>query len=133
MNTYFVPFKVIPMIKIEWHDPIDMFRSSATSLTRLRNARCWRLSDWLTNHDRSGKIYSGIYRDEKFMPREKDKKKCSRTKLRGALQASFCLKRSDCCLSPTPVYSLEDSRRFYELLSTVLLLLSLTVLQLVSL
>ncbi|UYV84547.1 hypothetical protein LAZ67_X002588 [Cordylochernes scorpioides] len=54
-----------------------------------------------------------------------------RTKLRGVLQASCCLKRSDCCLPPTPVYFLEDSRRFYELLSPVLLLLSLTVLQLV--
>ncbi|UYV84125.1 hypothetical protein LAZ67_X001261 [Cordylochernes scorpioides] len=53
-----------------------------------------------------------------------------RTKLRGVLQASCCLKRSDCCLPPTPVYFLEDSRRFYELLSPVLLLLSLTVLQL---
>ncbi|UYV75939.1 hypothetical protein LAZ67_13001870 [Cordylochernes scorpioides] len=35
-------------------------------------------------------------------------------------------------LPPTPVYFLEDSRRFYELLSSVLLLLSLTVLQLES-
>ncbi|UYV70032.1 hypothetical protein LAZ67_7001538 [Cordylochernes scorpioides] len=56
-----------------------------------------------------------------------------RTKLRGVLQASCSLKRSDCCLPPTPVYFLEDSRRFYELLSTFLLLPSLTVLQLVSL
>ncbi|UYV82367.1 hypothetical protein LAZ67_21001806 [Cordylochernes scorpioides] len=38
--------------------------------------------------------------------------------------SSCCLKRSDCCLPPTPVYFLEDS------LSPVLLLLSLTVLQL---
>ncbi|UYV64930.1 K02A2.6-like [Cordylochernes scorpioides] len=53
-----------------------------------------------------------------------------RTKLRGVFQASCCLKRSDCCLPPTPVYFLEDSRRFYELLSPVLLLLSLIVLQL---
>ncbi|UYV84451.1 hypothetical protein LAZ67_X002227 [Cordylochernes scorpioides] len=51
-------------------------------------------------------------------------------KLRGVLQASCCLKRSDCCLPPTLVYFLEDSRRFYELLSPVMLLLSLTVLQL---
>ncbi|UYV81791.1 hypothetical protein LAZ67_20002382 [Cordylochernes scorpioides] len=51
-------------------------------------------------------------------------------KLRGGLQASCCLKRSDCCLPPTPVYFLEDSRRFYELLSPVLRLLSFTVLQL---
>ncbi|UYV70991.1 K02A2.6-like, partial [Cordylochernes scorpioides] len=50
-----------------------------------------------------------------------------RTKLR-VLQASCCLKRSDCCLPPTPVYFLEDSKRFYELLFPVLLLLSLTVL-----
>ncbi|UYV64569.1 hypothetical protein LAZ67_3001200, partial [Cordylochernes scorpioides] len=54
----------------------------------------------------------------------------NQTKLRAVLQASCCLKRSDCCLPPTPVYFLEDSRRFYELLSPVLLLLSLTVLQL---
>ncbi|UYV64088.1 hypothetical protein LAZ67_2006536 [Cordylochernes scorpioides] len=40
---------------------------------------------------------------------------------------------SDCCLPPTPVYFLEDSRRFYELLFPVLLLLSFTVLQLVML
>ncbi|UYV68325.1 hypothetical protein LAZ67_5003884 [Cordylochernes scorpioides] len=39
------------------------------------------------------------------------------------------LPRSDCCLPPTPVYFLEDSRRFYELL----LLLSLNVLQLLCL
>ncbi|UYV82442.1 K02A2.6-like, partial [Cordylochernes scorpioides] len=62
--------------------------------------------------------------DEELMPGGR------RTKLRGVLQASCCLKRSDCCLPPTPVYFLEDSRRFYELLSPVLLLLSLTVLQL---
>ncbi|UYV82910.1 hypothetical protein LAZ67_22001356 [Cordylochernes scorpioides] len=43
-----------------------------------------------------------------------------------------CLKRSDCCLPPTPVYFLENSRRFYELLFPVLLLLSYTVLQLGS-
>ncbi|UYV61916.1 K02A2.6-like [Cordylochernes scorpioides] len=55
-----------------------------------------------------------------------------RTKLRGGLQSSCCLKRSDCCLPPTPVYFLEVSRKFYELLSPVLLLLSLTVLQLLS-
>ncbi|UYV64133.1 hypothetical protein LAZ67_2006659 [Cordylochernes scorpioides] len=48
------------------------------------------------------------------------------------IRASCCLKRSDCCLPPTPVYFLEDSRRFYELLSPVLLLLSLTVLQLMA-
>ncbi|UYV83974.1 hypothetical protein LAZ67_X000747 [Cordylochernes scorpioides] len=41
----------------------------------LRNARCWRLSDWLTNRDRSAKIYSGIYRDEKLMPGEKKDKR----------------------------------------------------------
>ncbi|UYV68170.1 hypothetical protein LAZ67_5003239 [Cordylochernes scorpioides] len=40
-----------------------------------------------------------------------------KTKLRAVLQASCCLKRSDCCLPPTPVYFLEGSRRFYELLS----------------
>ncbi|UYV84840.1 hypothetical protein LAZ67_X003669 [Cordylochernes scorpioides] len=95
---------------------------------RLRNAQAWRLCDWLTNHDRSGKIYSGIYRDEELMQgRSKNEATC------GVLQASCCLKRSDCCLPPTPVYFLEDSRRFYELLSPVLLLISLTVLQLVSL
>ncbi|UYV63048.1 hypothetical protein LAZ67_2002940 [Cordylochernes scorpioides] len=42
-----------------------------------------------------------------------------------------CLKKSDCCLPPTPVCFLEDSGKFYELLFLVLLLLSLTVLQLV--
>ncbi|UYV83410.1 hypothetical protein LAZ67_23000910 [Cordylochernes scorpioides] len=62
-------------------------------------------------------IYSGIYRDEELMQRGR------KTKLRG-------LKRSDCCLPPTPVYFLEDSRRFYELLSPVLLILSRTVVQL---
>ncbi|UYV72962.1 hypothetical protein LAZ67_10001281 [Cordylochernes scorpioides] len=55
-----------------------------------------------------------------------------RMKLRGVLQASCCLKKSDCCFPPMPVCFLEDSGRFYELLSPVLLLLSLTVLQLVS-
>ncbi|UYV75192.1 K02A2.6-like, partial [Cordylochernes scorpioides] len=63
--------------------------------------------------------------------RRKIRKRGRRTKkLLGVLQASCCLKRSDCCLPPTPVYFLEYSRRFYELLSPVLLLLSLTVLQL---
>ncbi|UYV85003.1 hypothetical protein LAZ67_X004225 [Cordylochernes scorpioides] len=71
-------------------------------------------------------IYSGIYRNEELMQEGR------RTKLRVVLQASCCLKRSDCCLPPTPVYFLEYSRRFYELLSPVLLLLSITVLQLVT-
>ncbi|UYV79024.1 hypothetical protein LAZ67_17000664 [Cordylochernes scorpioides] len=44
-----------------------------------------------------------------------------------------CLKRLDCCLPPRPVYFLEDSGKFYELLSPVLRPLSFTVLQLVSL
>ncbi|UYV62693.1 hypothetical protein LAZ67_2001594, partial [Cordylochernes scorpioides] len=40
------------------------------------------------------------------MPGEKkDKKESRRTKLRGVLQASCCLKRSDCCLPPEPVTS----------------------------
>ncbi|UYV67930.1 hypothetical protein LAZ67_5002528 [Cordylochernes scorpioides] len=43
--------------------------------TLLCNARCWRLSDWLNNCDRSGKIFSGIYRDEKLMPGGKKDKK----------------------------------------------------------
>ncbi|UYV72920.1 hypothetical protein LAZ67_10001186 [Cordylochernes scorpioides] len=38
---------------------------------RLHKAWCCRLSDWLTNHDCSGKIYSGIYRDEVLMPKKK--------------------------------------------------------------
>ncbi|UYV82052.1 NRBP1 [Cordylochernes scorpioides] len=46
--------------------------------------------------------------------------------------AMCCLKRSDCCLPPTPVYFLKDYRRFYQLLSPVLLLFSFTVLQLVQ-
>ncbi|UYV69260.1 hypothetical protein LAZ67_6003021 [Cordylochernes scorpioides] len=68
------------------------------AVKRLRNAQAWRLCDWLTNHDRSGKIYSGIYRDEELMQGGR------RTKLRGELQASCSLKRSDCCLPPTLVY-----------------------------
>ncbi|UYV66535.1 hypothetical protein LAZ67_4001989 [Cordylochernes scorpioides] len=47
--------------------------------------------------------------------RRKIRSEGRRTKLRGVLQASCCLKRSDCCLPPTPVYFLEDSGRFYEL------------------
>ncbi|UYV80758.1 hypothetical protein LAZ67_19001648 [Cordylochernes scorpioides] len=44
-----------------------------------------------------------------------------RTKLSGVLQesASCCLKRSGCCFPPTLVYFVEDSRRFYQLLSPV--------------
>ncbi|UYV73821.1 hypothetical protein LAZ67_11001026 [Cordylochernes scorpioides] len=72
----------------------------------------------------AAQIYSGIYRDEELM------RKSRRTKLCDVLQASCCLMRSDCFLPPTPVYFLKDSRRYYELLSPVLLLLSLTVLQL---
>ncbi|UYV61972.1 hypothetical protein LAZ67_1007226 [Cordylochernes scorpioides] len=56
-----------------------------------------------------------------------------RTERSYVAQASCCLKRSNCCLPPTPVYFLEDSIRFYELLSPFQLLLSLTVLQLASL
>ncbi|UYV66179.1 DBH, partial [Cordylochernes scorpioides] len=33
----------------------------------------WQLSDWLTNNDRSGKIYSGIYRDEELIPRVEER------------------------------------------------------------
>ncbi|UYV78496.1 hypothetical protein LAZ67_16001767 [Cordylochernes scorpioides] len=50
----------------------------------LRNARCWRLSDWLTNGDRFGKIYSRIYRDEKLIPGEKRDKKKSKN------EATWC-------------------------------------------
>ncbi|UYV72760.1 hypothetical protein LAZ67_10000554 [Cordylochernes scorpioides] len=90
--------------------PIDNTKA-ALHAARKKEAKRWRLSDWLTNHDRSGKIYSGIYRDEELMQGSR------RTKLRGVLQAICCLKRLDCCLPPMPVYFLEDSRRFYELLS----------------
>ncbi|UYV84510.1 hypothetical protein LAZ67_X002412 [Cordylochernes scorpioides] len=65
--------------------------------------------------------------------RKKDNKKKSKNNATCVLQASCCPKRSDCCLPKTPVYFLEDSRRFYEFLSPVLLLLSLTMLQLMSL
>ncbi|UYV79729.1 hypothetical protein LAZ67_18000496 [Cordylochernes scorpioides] len=93
----------------------------------------WRLSDWLTNRDRSGKIDSGIYRDEGLMPGRRKIKKKKNEATWWTPSKRCCLKRSDCCLPPTPGYFVEDSRRSYELLSLVLLLLSLTVLQLVSL
>ncbi|UYV82321.1 hypothetical protein LAZ67_21001699 [Cordylochernes scorpioides] len=91
--------------------------------------------DWPTrspdvNPIESGTLALDMLGGETHARGKKDKKWSRRTKLRGVLQASCCLKRSDCCLPPTPVYFLEDSRRFYELLSPVLLLLSLTVLQL---
>ncbi|UYV71273.1 hypothetical protein LAZ67_8002471 [Cordylochernes scorpioides] len=47
--------------------------------------------------------------------RRKIRKRGGRTKLRGVLQASCCLKRSDCCLPPTPCTSckiLEGSTNF---------------------
>ncbi|UYV76642.1 HPRT1 [Cordylochernes scorpioides] len=76
----------------------------------------------------TGKIYSGICRDQELMLGRR------RTKLRSVTQAnaSCCFKRSDCCLPPTPVYFMEDSRRFYELLSPILLLFSFPALQLLA-
>ncbi|UYV84326.1 hypothetical protein LAZ67_X001851 [Cordylochernes scorpioides] len=109
------PLHVGPQISCEWNEPEKI----GTEI-------------WQTNRDRSGKIYSGIYRDQELMPGGRKIRRSRRTKLRGVLQASYCFKRSDCCLPPTPVYFLEDSRRFYELMSPVLLMLPLTVPQLVS-
>ncbi|UYV77265.1 K02A2.6-like [Cordylochernes scorpioides] len=53
-----------------------------------------------------------------------------RTKLPGVLQATLLSQEVGLLLTADAVYFLEDSRRFYELLSPVLLLLYLTVLQL---
>ncbi|UYV62973.1 hypothetical protein LAZ67_2002687 [Cordylochernes scorpioides] len=47
---------------------LEAIASMKDPASRLRKARGWRLSDSLTNRDRSGKIYSGIYREEKLMP-----------------------------------------------------------------
>ncbi|UYV72977.1 hypothetical protein LAZ67_10001369 [Cordylochernes scorpioides] len=46
---------------------------------------------------------------DSLQERRKIRKRGRRTKLRGVLQASCCLKKSDCCLPPTPVCFLEDS------------------------
>ncbi|UYV61158.1 hypothetical protein LAZ67_1003622 [Cordylochernes scorpioides] len=53
--------------------------------------------------------------------------------LLGPLHLKGGSKRSDCCLPPMPVFFVEDSRRFYQLMSPVLLLPSFTVLQLETL
>ncbi|UYV61894.1 hypothetical protein LAZ67_1006995 [Cordylochernes scorpioides] len=77
-------------------------------------------------------IYFGIYSDEELMPeRQKKDKKNEATWWTPSKRC--CLKRSDCFLAPTPVYFLDDCRRFYQLLSPVLRLLSFTVLRLVCL
>ncbi|UYV85130.1 hypothetical protein LAZ67_X004667 [Cordylochernes scorpioides] len=81
----------------------------------------WRRT--LSRTDKSErKIYSGIYRDEELMPKKKK-------------EATWWTPSKRCCLKrlglpPTPVYFLEDSRRFYQLLSPVLPLLSFTVMRL---
>ncbi|UYV79000.1 hypothetical protein LAZ67_17000609 [Cordylochernes scorpioides] len=75
-------------------------------------------------------VHSVIYRLQAVIENEGCHIEQGLTKLRGVLQTSCCLKKSDCCLPPTPVCFLEDSGRFYELLSPILLLLSLIVLQL---
>ncbi|UYV75640.1 hypothetical protein LAZ67_13000817 [Cordylochernes scorpioides] len=108
-NDFFLYPKLKMNLKGRKFDNVDMIQ--AESKATLRNLS---KSDFISCFDNWKKRWNG-------------------TKLRGVLRASCCLERSDCCLPPTPVYFLEDSRRFYELLSPVLLLLSLTVLQLVSL
>ncbi|UYV60586.1 hypothetical protein LAZ67_1001596 [Cordylochernes scorpioides] len=54
---------------------------------------------------------------------KKDKKKRSKNEATWCTPSKLLSQEVNCCLPPTPVYFLEDSRRFYELLSPVLLLL----------
>ncbi|UYV74019.1 hypothetical protein LAZ67_11001859 [Cordylochernes scorpioides] len=76
-------------------------------------------------------IYSGFYRDEEQIPeRRKIRNEVEERSYVVPPSKRCCLKRSYCCLPPTPVYFLENSRRFYQLQSPVLRLLSFTVLQL---
>ncbi|UYV83774.1 hypothetical protein LAZ67_X000090 [Cordylochernes scorpioides] len=83
---------------------------------RLRNAQCWRLSDWLTNHDRSGKIYSGIYRDEELMPGEKKDKK------KGVEERSYMVYSSKLLSQEVGLLLITDAGvllgRFYKVLRT---------------
>ncbi|UYV84885.1 K02A2.6-like, partial [Cordylochernes scorpioides] len=121
-----------PKLQYQWEGPYKIIKCLNDVIYRIQKTRTSkpkvvhynRLEPFRGSVPEQWTIYSGIYRDEELMPKSR------RTKLRGGLQASCCLKRSDCCLPPTLVYFLEDSRRFYELLSPVLLLLSLTALQL---
>ncbi|UYV81786.1 K02A2.6-like [Cordylochernes scorpioides] len=128
-----------PKLQYQWEGPYKIikclndviYRIQKTRISKLKVVHYNRLASfrgsvpeqWTVRDDQSTPVYIGMRNSWKGS---------RRTKLRGVLQASCCLKRSDCCLPPTPVYFLEDSRRFYELLSPVLLLLSLTVLQLLK-
>ncbi|UYV78634.1 K02A2.6-like, partial [Cordylochernes scorpioides] len=120
-----------PKLQYQWEGPYKIikrlndviYRIQKTPTSKPKVVHYNRLAPFRGTVPEQWTIYSGIYRDEELMQGSR------RTKLRGVLQASRCLKRSDCCLPPTPVYFLEDSRRFYGLLSPVLLLVSLTVLQ----
>ncbi|UYV74382.1 hypothetical protein LAZ67_11003315 [Cordylochernes scorpioides] len=82
----------------------------------LRNDRGLRLSNWLTNRDRSGKIYSGIYREEKLMS-------AGRKRIEGEEERSYVVYSKQRLLSQEVGLLLTSEAG---------LLLSLTVLQLLS-
>ncbi|UYV71059.1 K02A2.6-like [Cordylochernes scorpioides] len=122
-----------PKLQYQWEGPYKIIKCLNDVIYQIQKTRTSKLK--VVHYNRLAPFRGSVPeqwtvrddQDEELMPGGR------RTKLPGALQASCCLKRSDCCLPPTLVYFLEDYRRFYELLSPVLLLLSLTVLQLVSL
>ncbi|UYV76815.1 hypothetical protein LAZ67_14002092 [Cordylochernes scorpioides] len=130
--------RLYPKLQYQWEGPYKIikclndviYRIQKTPTSKPKVVHYNRLApfrgtvpvQWTVRDDQSTPGYIG--RRNSCKRGRRKIKGSRRTKLRGVLQASCCLKRSDCCLPPTPVYFLEDSRRFYELLSPVLLLLS---------
>ncbi|UYV79411.1 K02A2.6-like [Cordylochernes scorpioides] len=109
-----------PKLQYQWEGPYKIIKCLNDVIYRIQKTRTSKPK--VVHYNRLAPFRGSV--PEQWTVRD------DQTKLRGGLQASCCLKRSDCCLPPTPVYFLEYSRRFYGLLSPVLLLLSLTVLQL---
>ncbi|UYV73248.1 K02A2.6-like [Cordylochernes scorpioides] len=115
-----------PKLQYQWEGPYKITKCLNDVIYRIQKTPTSKPK--VVHYNRSTPGYIGMRNS--CQGGRKIRKRSRRTKLRGVLQASCCLKKSDCCLPPTPVCFLEDSGRFYELLSPVLLLLSLTVLQL---
>ncbi|UYV73203.1 K02A2.6-like [Cordylochernes scorpioides] len=104
-----------PKLQYQWEGPYKIIKCLNDVIYRIQKTRTSKPK--VVHYNRLAPFRGSVPeqwtvrddQDEELMPGSR------RTKLRGVLQASCCLKRSDCCLPPTPVYFLEDSGRFYEL------------------
>ncbi|UYV82560.1 K02A2.6-like, partial [Cordylochernes scorpioides] len=103
-----------PKLQYQWEGPYKIIKCLNDVIYRIQKTRT---SKPKVVHYNQLAPFRGSVPEQWTVRDDQDEElmqKSRRTKLRGVPQASCCLKRSDCCLPPTPVYFLEDSRRFYE-------------------